>query len=70
MSNTVSVEIRRYDNDFVIKENILKLSKKNVVVKNEIKNNLYSSAVNVGVEPNIIVEFAEYLDLKLIFKEI
>ena len=68
LSNTVSVEIRRYDNDFVIKENILKLSKKNVVVKNEIKNNLYSSAVNVGVEPNIIVEFARIFGFEVDFQ--
>ncbi len=68
LSNTVSVEIRRYDDDFVIKENILKLSKKNVVVKNEIKNNLYSSAVNVGVEPNIIVEFARIFGFEVDFQ--
>ena len=40
-------------------QNILQLYKKEVVVKNVINNNLYSSAVESGVEPNIIVEFAE-----------
>ena len=42
----------------MVKENILKLYKKEVVIKQTIKNNLYSSAIDAGVEPNIIVEFA------------
>ena len=57
-SNTSSIEIRRSENEFIIKENILQLYKKEVVLKNKIKNNLYSSATDVGIEPNIIVEFA------------
>ena len=34
--------------NFIVKENILKLYKKEVVVKNIIKNNLYSSAIDSG----------------------
>ena len=49
---------------FIVKENILKLYKKEVVVKNVIKNNLYSTAINSDIEPNIIIESQEYLDLK------
>ena len=39
-------------------------------MKNVIKNNLYKSAVDSGIQPNIIVEFARVLSLKLTFKEI
>ena len=44
ISNTNSVEVRRTENEFIIRENILQLNKNEVVIKNEIKNNLYSSA--------------------------
>ena len=33
ISNTSSVEIRKSENDFKVKENILQLNKKEVVVK-------------------------------------
>ena len=52
INNSSSVEIRKVQNSFLIKENILQLYKKEVVVKNTIKNNLYSSATESGVEPN------------------
>ena len=42
--------------------------KKEVVVKNEIKNNLYSSATQVGIEPNIIVEFARIFGFEVDFQ--
>ncbi len=58
VSNTISIEVRKIEDNFLIKENILKLNKKEVVVKNVINNNLYSSAVEKNIEPNIIVEFA------------
>ena len=58
INNTTSVEIRKSEDKFLVKENILQLYKKEVVVKNVIKNNLYSSAVDSGIEPNIIIEFA------------
>jgi len=68
LSNTRSIEIRKSKNDFVIKENILQLTKKEVVVRNIITNNLYSSAINVGVEPNIIVEFARIYGFEVDFQ--
>ena len=40
VNNTLSIEIRKSQNNFIVKENVLKLYKKEVVVKNEIKNNL------------------------------
>ena len=68
ISNTSSVEVRKSQNKFLVKENILQLYKKEVVVKNMIKNNLYSSAVDIGVEPNIIVEFARIFGFEVDFQ--
>ncbi len=68
ISNTSSIEIRKTQNDFVIKENVLRLYKKEVVVKNVIKNNLYSSAINSNIEPNIIVEFARIFGFEVDFQ--
>ena len=68
INNTSSVEIRKAQNTFLVKENILQLYKKEVVVKNVIKNNLYNSAVESGVEPNIIVEFARIFGFEVDFQ--
>ena len=68
VNNTTSIEIRKSKNDFHLKENILQLYKKEVVVKNIIKNNLYSSAVDSGIEPNIIVEFARIFGFEVDFQ--
>ena len=68
INNTTSVEIRKSQNNFLVKENILQLYKKEVVVKNIIKNNLYSSAVGSGIEPNIIVEFARVFGFEVDFQ--
>ena len=68
VNNTTSVEIRRSQDNFVVKENILKLNKKEVVIRNIIKNNLYSSAINSGIEPNIIIEFARIFGFEVDFQ--
>ena len=68
ISNTSSVEIRKSQENFVVKENILQLYKKEVVARNIIKNNLYSSAISAGVEPNIIVEFARIFGFEVDFQ--
>jgi len=68
VSNTSSIEVRTFKNDFTVKENILQLYKKEVVVRNVIKNNLYSSAIEVGVQPNIIVEFARIYGFEVDFQ--
>ena len=69
VSNTLTIEVLN-DNkkDFLIKKNIIQLSKKEVVVRNTIKNNLYSSAIKSGVEPNIIVEFARIYGFEIDFQ--
>ena len=68
VNNTTSVEIRKVQNNFLVKENILQLYKKEVVVKNIIKDNLYSSATGVGIEPNVIVEFARIFGFEVDFQ--
>ena len=68
ISNVLSVEIRKTGQDFLIKENVIKLNKKEVIVKNTINNNLYSAAINAGVEPNIIVEFARIYGFEIDFQ--
>ena len=68
INNTTSVEVRKSKNNFIVKENILQLYKKEVVIKSIIKNNLYNSAINSGVEPNIIVEFARVFGFEVDFQ--
>ena len=68
INKTTSVEVRKFQNKFIVKENILQLYKKDVVIKSIIQNNLYSSAINSGVEPNIIVEFARIFGFEVDFQ--
>jgi len=68
VSNTLSIEIRKNQNNFTIKENILQLYKKEVVIKNVIENNLYSAAIDAGIEPNIIIEFARIFGFEVDFQ--
>ena len=68
INNTTSVEVRKSQNKFLVKENILQLYKKEVVIKNIISNNLYSSAINSKIEPNIIVEFARIFGFEVDFQ--
>ena len=68
LSNTRSIEVRKKQDKFIVKENILRLYKNEVVVKNMIKNNLYTSATEVGIEPNIIVEFARIFGFEVDFQ--
>jgi murein DD-endopeptidase MepM/ murein hydrolase activator NlpD len=68
VSNTSSIEIRKTQDNFLIKENILQLYKKEVVARKIITSNLYSAAVEAGVEPNIIIEFARIFGFEVDFQ--
>ena len=68
ISNTLTVEVRSSNEGFSIKETIIKLDKKEVVLRNSIKNNLYSSALDAGIEPNIIIEFARIFGFEVDFQ--
>ena len=63
-----SVEIKRNKNKFDISKTVLKLNKKEIVLSNTIENNLYSSAIKAGIEPNIIVEFANIFGFEVDFQ--
>ena len=63
-----SVEVKRNKRMFDISKTVLKLNKKEIVLSNTIKNNLYSSAIQAGVEPNIIVEFANIFGFEVDFQ--
>ena len=68
INNTLSVEIRKNKDLIEIRENILKLNKKEVVIRNTINNNLYSAATEAGIEPNIIIEFARIYGFEIDFQ--
>ena len=68
VNNSTSIEIRKSRENFEVKENILQLYKKEVVVKNIINNNLYKSATESEIEPNIIIEFARIFGFEVDFQ--
>ena len=68
INNTLSVEIKKNKDKIEIKENILKLVKKEVVIRNTINNNLYLAATDAGIEPNIIIEFARIYGFEIDFQ--
>ena len=63
-----SVQVKRDKDTFDISKIVLKLDRKETVLSNTIKNNLYSSAVEAGVEPNIIVDFANIFGFEVDFQ--
>jgi len=63
-----SVEIKRNQNEFNVTKTVLKLKKKEITISNTITNNLYSSAIQAGIEPNIIVEFANIFGFAVDFQ--
>ena len=63
-----TVEIKKNKNGFSVDKNILKLNKKEIVSSGTINNNLYTAAVNSGIEPNIVVEFANIFGFEVDFQ--
>jgi murein DD-endopeptidase MepM/ murein hydrolase activator NlpD len=68
VNEITTIEIKKNKNDFTINKNILQLDKREVVLSNTIKKNLYSSAIEAGIEPNIIVEFANMYGFEVDFQ--
>ena len=68
INKSTSINISKFQDSFLVKENVLQLYKKEVVIKNTIETNLYSSATELGVEPNIIVEFARIFGFEVDFQ--
>ncbi len=69
ISNVLKVTVRKdEETGYVATKNIIRLTKKEIVIKNSIKDNLYSSAIKAGVEPNIIIEFARIYGFEIDFQ--
>ena len=69
ISNVLKVTVRKdEDAGYIATKNIIRLTKKEVVIKKSIKDNLYSSAIKAGVEPNIIIEFARIYGFEIDFQ--
>ena len=68
INNTLTIEIRKSQQAFLIKQNIIKLNRKEVVITSKIKNNLYSAAIEAGIEPNVIIEFARIYGFEVDFQ--
>jgi murein DD-endopeptidase MepM/ murein hydrolase activator NlpD len=68
VNEITTVEVKRNKDKFTINENVLQLNRKEVVLSNTIRNNLYASAVEAGIEPNIIVEFANIFGFEVDFQ--
>ena len=68
INNTLTIEIRKSQQAFLIKQNIIKLDRKEVVITSKINNNLYSAAVEAGIEPNVIIEFARIYGFEVDFQ--
>ncbi len=68
ISKTTFVSIDKSKNKLEVSKNVTELFKRDVVVTGNISNNLYSSAIKVGMEPNIIVEFARIFGFEVDFQ--
>ncbi len=68
LSKTTFVNIDKKQNVLKISKNVTELFKRDTVVEGSISNNLYSSATNAGMEPNIIIEFARIFGFEVDFQ--
>ena len=68
VSEVRTIVIKREEENFNVTEKILKLDKVEVVKSNIIKNNLYSAAIETGIEPNVIIDFASIYGFEVDFQ--
>jgi len=68
ISKTTFVRIDKRKDGLKITKNVTQLFKRNVVVRGNISNNLYNSAIKAGMEPNIIVEYARIFGFEVDFQ--
>ncbi len=68
ISKTTFVNIDKRKDRLEVSKNVTQLFKKDIVLEGTISNNLYSSAVKVGMEPNVIVEFARIFGFEVDFQ--
>ena len=71
ISRTKKIQLtKNLNNIFEKKIIITNLNKKIILKEGKITQSLYKTAIDLSVQPNVIIEFAEFMDFKLIFKEI
>ena len=70
ISRTKKIELTRNSekNHFVRKEIITNLKKELVFKEGKITQSLYRTAINIGIEPNVIVEFARIYGFQIDFQ--
>jgi murein DD-endopeptidase MepM/ murein hydrolase activator NlpD len=68
INEILSIEIRKNADRFVINENYIQLTKKQVLVKKKITSSLYNAAIEAGIEPNIIIDFAQIYGFEIDFQ--
>ena len=69
ITESVTIEISKNEQGKMISKKIItKLYKKKVLAENIIKNNLYSSAIEAKITPNIIIEFARIFGFEIDFQ--
>ena len=66
-STTIAI-IKNEENKIISKKIIAKLYKKKILSENTIKNNLYSSAIEVQINPDTIIEFARIFGFEIDFQ--
>jgi len=66
--STTIVIIKNEENKIISKKIITKLYKKKILSENTIKNNLYSSAIEVQINPDTIIEFARIFGFEIDFQ--
>ena len=68
ISKTTFVRIDKRKVGIEISKNDTQLYKRNVLVRGNISNNLYSSASSAGMEPGVIIEFARIFGFEVDFQ--
>ena len=69
ITKSTTIEITKNEENKIISQKIItKLYKKKTLVQNVIKNNLYSSAVDVKINPDTIIEFARIFGFEIDFQ--
>jgi len=68
LSKETFVQIDKKKNKIEITKNVTRLFKKEIVLDGKITNSLYKSAVDAGIEPNIIIEFARIFGFEVDFQ--
>ncbi len=68
LSKETFVQIDKKKNKIEIKKNVTRLFKKEIVLEGKITNSLYKSAVDAGIEANIIIEFARIFGFEVDFQ--